>query len=314
MRMFWTLILLFATILLVNTKFFNVFAGASWVALQNQKNYGIDITRITASIRGMATVLLLLLVTSNQLIAQFEIPVKPKKIEEQTSMYDYAEMFSIEQRKLLEQKLLNYADSTSTQMVVITINNLKGEYIGELAPKWAHKWGIGQKGIDNGLLILIAKEDRKVWIAPGYGIEEVLTAGRNGTIIRHVITPNFKKGLYYNGVNEALDVIRDMLLGRYTPPEPQPKKTSLLPLFIFFGFIGLMIYLSVKYGDKMPRNNNGGGSPFSDGPIILSRSGRQHWTSGGFGSGGGFSSGRGGGFSGGFGGGGFSGGGAGGSW
>ena len=82
--------------------------------------------------------------------------------------------------------------STTTQIVVITIESLKGEDIGILTPKWGQEWGIGQKDEDNGIVILLSKNDRKIWIAPGYGAEERLTAGVNGEIIRNIITPEFK--------------------------------------------------------------------------------------------------------------------------
>ena len=79
--------------------------------------------------------------------AQFDIPKKPSF---QTSVYDYADVLNPTEEKELENKLVRYSDSTTTQIVVITIDDLKGESIGLLTPRWAQEWGIGQEKEDNG--------------------------------------------------------------------------------------------------------------------------------------------------------------------
>ena len=100
----------------------------------------------------MARILLVLLfVLLHQLgFAQFTIPEKPSF---QTSVYDYAKLLSDSEKSQLEEKLIKYSDSTTTQIVVITIDDLKGEAVGVLATNWAHKWGIGQEKQDNGVII-----------------------------------------------------------------------------------------------------------------------------------------------------------------
>lgn len=305
-----TLFLLSVTIFGLLYRFATTMAIASKVALPCQPNQAKHLQSMSTSIRGKASLLItLFFIGSHFVFAQFDIPKVPP-IEQQTSVYDYAKLFSEQEFLELRNKLVQYSDFTSTQMVVITIDDLKGEDIGILAPKWGQAWGIGQEKEDNGLLVLIAKNDRKVWIAPGYGIEEILTAGQSGQIIRSVMVPNFKNGNYYKGVNDALDIIKEMLLGRYkNEPKPAKRGGSLSAILIFFFFFFILIYLSAKYGDKTPPrggSNSGGGGLSPMDIIILSSLGR-----GGRSSGGGFGSG---GFSGGFGGGGFSGGGAGGSW
>src|SRR5436190_8964040 len=95
--------------------------------------------------------LVLIFLCTNSIFAQFTIPEKP---EFQTSVYDYANLLSSQEKMQLEEKLVRYSDSTSTQIVVITIESLKGEYIGELAPKWGQQWGIGgSEKNDNGVII-----------------------------------------------------------------------------------------------------------------------------------------------------------------
>ena len=236
--------------------------------------------------------------------AQFTIPEKPSF---QTSVYDYADVLNPQEEKELENKLVRYSDSTSTQIVVISIEDLKGEDIGILTPKWAHEWGIGQAKEDNGILILLSKNDREIWISPGYGVEDRLTAGINGELIRNIIIPEFKAGSYYNGLDKGADAIFEVLKGKYKGSRKESKKDfPILSVIIFVIILILIISKASKGG-----GNSGGGSRGLDlgDIIILSSLGRGN---GGFG-GGSFGGGSGG-FGGGFGGGGFSGGGAGGSW
>ena len=241
--------------------------------------------------------------------AQYTIPKVP---ELQTSVYDYANVLSATEKSQLEEKLIRYSDSTSTQIVVITIESLKGEDIGILTPKWAHTWGIGQAKEDNGVLILLAKDERKIWISPGYGLEDRLTAGIGGEITRNIIIPEFKAGSYYNGLDKGADALFDVFTGKYKGERKETKKEKGFPFAPIIIFIIIMIIIAVK------NKNNGGGSGGGSGIglaeiILLSSLGRSN--GGGFGGGfGGGSSGGGGGFGGGFGGGGFSGGGSGGSW
>jgi uncharacterized protein len=236
--------------------------------------------------------------------AQFTIPEKPSF---QTSVYDYAKVLSDSEKKQLEDKLVRYSDSTTTQIVVVTIDNLKGEDIGILAPKWGQEWGLGQAKEDNGVFILLSKEDRKIWIAPGYGVEDKLIAATTGEIVREIIIPEFKAGSYYNGLDKGADAIFEVLKGKYKGSrEESSKDFPILPIIIFAVILILIISKASKGG-----GNSGGGSRGLDlgDIIILSSLGRGN---GGFG-GGSFGGGSGG-FGGGFGGGGFSGGGAGGSW
>lgn len=253
--------------------------------------------------------LLITFFTCNIIFAQLDIPQKP---DFQTSVYDYANVLSASEKTQLEEKLIRYSDSTSTQIVVITIESLKGEDIGILTPKWAQEWGIGQAKEDNGVLILLAKAERKIWISPGYGLEDRLTAGIGGTIIRNVIIPEFKAGSYYRGLDKGADALFDVFTGKYKGERKQSKEKDfpILP-FIVIVVIVLILLSRGKRGGGGNSGSNGGGPSLMD-VILLSSLGRS--SGGGFGGFGGGSSGGGGGFGGGFGGGGFSGGGSGGSW
>lgn len=254
------------------------------------------------------TLLFITLFISNSIFAQFDIPKKP---DFQTSVYDYANVLSAAEKTQLEEKLVRYSDSTSTQIVVITIESLKGEDIGILTPKWAQEWGIGQAKEDNGVLILLAKAEKRIWISPGYGLEDRLTAGIGGEITRNIIIPEFKAGSYYRGLDKGADALFDVFKGKYKGERKQSKGKD-FPILPFIVIVVIVLILLSRGKRGGGNSGSSGGGPSLMDVILLSSLGRS--SGGGFGGFGGGSSGGGGGFGGGFGGGGFSGGGSGGSW
>ncbi len=246
--------------------------------------------------------------------AQFQIPETPKATA-QTSVYDYVNLLSEPQSKILEEKLIGYADSTSTQIVLAVISSTKGENINYLGAQWGEKWGIGQADKDNGILILLAKDDRRIAINTGEGIEGTITDALSKQIIDQVIIPQFKQGNYYAGLDQGADAIFMALNGEFKEDrsfdnDPHFPFETFLPFIIF---IVIIIMLSNRNRGK-GGGNGGRRSSVMDlwDIIILSNMGRGGSSSGGgFSGGGGFG---GGGFGGGFGGGGFGGGGASGGW
>lgn len=253
-----------------------------------------------------------------QSYAQYEIPKVPS-IKEQTSLYDYGKVLTPQQQNELKQKLINYSDSTSTQIVVITIPSLQGEDISLLGPEWGQRWGIGQKDKGNGVVILMAVQERKIGIYPGYGAEVQITAGQGGELIRNQIIPEFKKGDYYAGLNAGVNGVFEMLTGNYRADKARMEGDNEIGGFICLALV-IILFIAIGFMNKNKKGNGGnrnsGNRNFAGDLmdlIVLSSLGRGSGGGGGFGSGGGFGGG-GGGFSGGFGGGGFSGGGSSGSW
>ena len=241
--------------------------------------------------------------------AQYPIPEKPTV---QTSVYDYVDLLSDSQSKALEEKLVRYSDSTSTQIVVAIIGSAQGEDISYLGSQWGHKWGIGQADKDNGILVLLARDDRRIAINTGYGVEATMTDLMSKRIIESVIIPEFKKGDYYSGLDKGSDAIFKVLTGEFT--EDRSFKGTGFPFAALLPFIIFVIILVILWSSRNKGGGNHGGRG-GRGPdlwdmIILSNMGRSSGSSAGFG-GGGFG---GGGFGGGFGGGGFGGGGASGGW
>lgn len=250
---------------------------------------------------------------SHALFAQFDIPKKPAF---QTSVYDYVGLLSAREKQALENKLIKYSDSTSTQIVVAVISSTKGEEIGYLATKWGHEWGVGgSKEKDNGVFILLAKDDKKITIRTGYGVEHLLTDYTSRQIIEYNIVPYFKQENYYAGLNSGVDAVFKVMQGEYQ--ETRKENIGFDPFFIFL-IIMIIIFILILRGNK---GNRGGRKNYRNSDsrdiletIILSNAGRGGFSGGGIfggGSSGGFGSG---GFGGGFGGGGFGGGGATGGW
>lgn len=257
--------------------------------------------------------LLATLLASISCLAQFDIPAKPKGVQ-QTSVYDYAGVLNASQKVQLEQKLLRYADSTSSQIVVITLKTTKGEDISLLGARWGQDWGIGQAKEDNGILILLASDDRKIDINTGYGIEYRMTDRMTERVINQIMVPQFKGGNYYAGLDQAADAIFAILKGEFKETRDFSKNDFPWGVVLLFGVFLVVIILNAK--NKNNNNGSGGngaGASLLD-IIILSNMGRGGFGGGSGGFGGGFSGGSGGGFGGGFGGGGFGGGGASGGW
>ena len=262
---------------------------------------------------GKKNIFLLTLLCSIALFSQgYKIPEKPKF---ETSVYDYINLLSSAQKKSLENKLIRYSDTTSTQIVVAIIASTEGENIAYLAANWGEKWGIGQAKEDNGILMLLAKDDRKITIQAGKGVEHLLTDFQSKRIIERIIIPAFKRNDYYAGLNNGVDYIFKTLSGEFKGTRKRDAQGFDPGIIVFIIFIVILFWLISK-GNK---NNRGGGRGYRRGSvagsiletIILSNAGRGGR---GFGSSSGGGSFGGGGFGGGFGGGSFGGGGASGGW
>jgi uncharacterized protein len=218
---------------------------------------------------------------------------------------DFAQLMSPQHQQQLEAKLTAYNDSTSTQIAVVTINSLNGYDVAGYSFELAEQWGIGQQGQDNGLLILIAPNERRMFIATGYGLEVYIPDAIAKRIVEGTLKPNFQQDAYYRGLDQATNLIMGLLSGHFSPKQLE-EEPSTFPFFLTV----LLFILAMYFISRMRRSGSGyrtppGGHTYR-GPILRGPT----WTdfSGGrgtFGGGGGF---------GGFGGGSFGGGGAGGSW
>lgn len=247
-----------------------------------------------------------LLLVSVAAFSQFdpESLLKPQT-GKQALVNDYAAVLTPDQKQSLENRLVEFDDSTSTQIAVVIVPDIGNYDISDYAVKLGRAWGVGGKEFNNGVVLVISTGNRKLFIATGYGVEGALPDVTAKHIIDDEIVPNFKGGDYYGGISEGIDAIMLATKGEYKAPTGYHKRKGGSPI----GFIILIIILIIILSSI----NRGGGGGF------MSRRGYRGFTgpfifpSGGGGWGGGGSSSGGGGF-GGFGGGSFGGGGASGSW
>lgn len=213
---------------------------------------------------------------------------------------DFTGLLNANEQNMLEQKLKNYYDTTSTQIAVVTLADLDGDDIADYAFKLGDKWGVGSKK-DNGVLILINPGDGassgQIFIAVGYGLEGAIPDIAASHIIEQDLAPAFRDGRFYDGLDKATTTIMKLASGEFSADDLTafPWASSLLMLLLLI----IIVVLITR------KNKGGGGGGFTGGGTIFGGLG---------GFGGGFGSGSSGGGFGGFGGGSFGGGGARGGW
>lgn len=227
---------------------------------------------------------------------------------------DFTSTLSATETTQLEQKLLAYSDSTSSQVSIVILRSVGPYDISDYAFQLGEQWGIGGKGKDNGVLILAAMEDRKVFIATGRGMEGAIPDALAKRIVSDLILPNFKMEAYYQGLDQATDMIFKLASGEYKADEVLSNGNSGGSILLIFLLVFLFIVLPMIKNRRDNDNHMGGRSGGIDfwTTLMLAnmlKGGGGRSSGGGFGD---FSSG--GGSFGGFGGGSFGGGGAGGSW
>lgn len=263
---------------------------------------------MTQKLRHIFTVILVALCFN--LTAGDDLPSRPMPA---VFVNDMAEVMTNSQKQALERRLEQLMDSTTVQLVVITTPDLGDYDISDYAIELGVKWGVGAKGEDNGIVMVIkpktAQSGEKAFISVGYGLEEVITDAASKMIVERELIPYFKANDYYGGIDAGVTVLIDLAEKKYSAGEYESGDTpleSVIALLIFF-FPLIAVILLIIFSKKIKKSRgswddfSSGSGPFSGGSY-----------GGGFG---GFS---GGGFSGGggrsFGGGSFGGGGAGGSW
>lgn len=228
---------------------------------------------------------------------------------------DLAELLTPAEEQLLSRKLATYADTTSTQIVIVTLPTLNGIPAADYAVELGRRWGVGQKTYDNGVVILVARKEREIFIATGYGLEGALPDALVGRIVRDIMVPRFRQGDFYGGLSMAVDAIIAAVQGEFLPPpKPDNRAFWVVAATLFALVVVLLFFLTAarSEGGRPSRRRQALRYPYrvyrrkpDVPPVIL-------W-GGGLSRGGGWSSGgRWGGFSGG--GGSFGGGGAGGHW
>ncbi|MEY3678771.1 MAG: hypothetical protein RI924_912, partial [Bacteroidota bacterium] len=190
---------------------------------------------------------ILLLILPGWLMAQ-NFPEKPNRL-----VNDYTQTLTTDELAALEQKLVAFDDSSSTQIAVVVINDLEGYDVADYAVRLAEKWGIGQQEKNNGIVLLASLGDRKVSIQTGYGMEGALPDAIARRIIEIAIKPNFKQGDYYTGLDQATDAIIAFTKGEFKNDLPRSRKSKGFPL----GLILIIMIIIVTIAKRMGGGNNG---------------------------------------------------------
>jgi len=250
--------------------------------------------------KGLCSAAILFILAAAISAPALEVPPKPKG-----RVSDYTSTLTSSQIQALDGTLAEFENQTSNQIAVLLIPTLAGDSLEDYTIRLAEKWQIGQKGRDNGVVLVIVMEDRKIRIEVGYGLEAVLPDSLAGDIIRQVIAPRFRQGKVFEGIEAGVTAIMAATKGEYRATGGSKiGKGERSFVSFFWPWLLFFIFLSVLTNSFRRRRYYSGrrGGWFMGGPFW--------WGGGGFGggSGGGF----GGGFSGG--GGGFGGGGASGGW
>ena len=159
---------------------------------------------------------------------------------------DYARMISPPAKSKIEEALGAFEQSDSTQIVILTIPSLEGEDIENFGIKVGGSWKIGQKGKDNGAILIVSKQERRIRIEVGYGLEGKLTDLTAGRIIDLVIMPRFKQGDFDGGfiagVSSLIDATRGELRAEQRPARRGQKGISpFLSIFLFFAIFTLIM-------------------------------------------------------------------------
>jgi uncharacterized protein len=272
---------------------------------------GMDVKRLFAQ----KLIIVFLIVSGTILTARAQnIPARPNPPR---LVNDFTATLSKSQIQQLETKLVDYNDSTSTQIVVVLVSDLGNYEAADFAYKLGESWGVGRKGQNNGAVVLIKpKTERsrgKAFIATGYGLEGVIPDALARRIVEVEMIPSFMENNYYEGIDKALNTMFSLASGAFTsdeylnPQQEAPSGAWFVPIIII-----AIIFLMMKLSRSNNHIGNNKNLPLWTALWLASQAGKSHGGSWGSFSGG--SRGFGGGGFGGFGGGSFGGGGAGGSW
>ena len=217
---------------------------------------------------------------------------------------DYADVLSSSQEQQLEQKLRAYRDSTSNVIAIAILNDLQGVSREEAANTIFNTWRMWEGERQNGVLILVAVDDRQMQIEVGYGLEGAVTDLSAGRIVDQILRPNFRRNDFYSGLDEASTTIMRLAAGEYEAvPQQSEDKPAIIVFIVILLILFSVIYILVKAsggsgggrGRKRHTLGSGGvvvwGGGFGGGGRSSGGFGGGGGSSGGFGGGGGFGSG-----------------------
>lgn len=172
-------------------------------------------------------------------VSQEQVAVPPRAAR----VTDFTQTLSTPQQQALEQKLAALEAQKGSQIAVLIVPTTKPEEIEQFSIRVAEAWKLGRKGIDDGVILLVAKEDRTLRIEVGYGLEGAIPDIAAKRIIEEMITPRFRDGDFYSGIDQGVDRLMGLINGEALPP-PKPSRwmeanslENIFPLALFFIFV-----------------------------------------------------------------------------
>ena len=273
------------------------------------------------SSKYFTALLIALIAVTSASFAQIQVPDRPSPPR---LVNDFTGTLTAQEKNTLEQKLVRFNDTSSTQITIVLVSDFNGRDKAQFAYKIGQQWGVGQEEFDNGIVILVKPKEKadnnkgEVFIATGYGVEGAVPDAIANRITDEEMIPQFKKGNYFVGLDKGTNVLIDLTSGEYTAQEYQKQSGSdnktagyLVPLLALG--IAILLMKNSQRSKKTFGKSRTGTSPGLLTALFLIGFGGRHGGSWNNFSAGGGSFGGDAGF-GGFGGGDFGGGGAGGSW
>ena len=182
--------------------------------------------------------LLLALLLCSTAQAEVAVPVLKQRVTDLTSTLDAG------QRQILESKLAAFESRKGSQIAVLILPTTQPETVDQFGIRVAEAWKLGRKGVDDGVLLLIAKDDHKLRIEVGYGLEGALNDATAKRIVSETISPHFKRKDFYAGINAGLDAIIKVIDGEaLPPPSPSRQGQSTNDLKATFGVAFLVFFI-----------------------------------------------------------------------
>jgi len=186
---------------------------------------------------------------------------------------DYAGVLPAEARRQLESRLAAREGSTGVQMVIAVFPSLEDETPADYGTRLFEKWKVGDKRLDNGLLLLVFVREHRIWMVTGYGLEPVLTDAVVSQIIRDVIAPRLREQGYAAGLQAGIDAVFARLPSRGAPPAPPHRTFGASPwtlgLLVLFGIVGLFLLREAMGGGRASGYTAGGRRGWSSPPIFI---------------------------------------------
>ena len=183
-----------------------------------------------------------------------------ESLSPQGNVSDWAGVFTPEQKAALESRIVALRQTNGAQLAVVTLASLHGGEVADFANKLFAQWGIGEKGKDNGVLLLAAIEDRKLRIEVGYGLEGVLNDAKSGRIQDEYVLPRFKEGNYAQGLLDGADVLLKVMGGEALPEATASTENNPVAAVIFLIFFAVVFISIVRASIRGGKGGGGGGS------------------------------------------------------